>query len=360
MSWRPFDGYQPSTGLPYQLTARVSAVASLIRNNGVINAETCTEARVSPMTLCRYRDRLLAQGTLSPSRHTGGPQTLLSADDSYFLALWTMMFPTVSGAEAAAALRMHRGIAVSESTVYREWDRLHMPRKILRLLSAARSEPSRIAWWTNPPNLGLAKHQRGVRGVNHVSMICIDEALYYIDKSNRKYGRAFKGERPTETGQSRLGGQNIRVHVITAVDQLVGTIQTLVWIGASPNRAIYDLFVLSVTQHPSCGRNRFFMMDNASWHSEASMANILLPLGHRYGFRPTHSPDFAPSEWAHAYSETSLKRNTRAITPQNYAQHIQAAYDAIGGGLGRSFFSNAHYAAPGYAPNPYRGQQVAH
>ena len=83
-----------------------------------------------------------------------------------FLGLWTLRFPSTSGAEAAAALRLFRGVTVSTSTLYREWQRIGMPRKLMKRYAETRDEQSRIDWFVNPPNLALPKHQRGVFGVD--------------------------------------------------------------------------------------------------------------------------------------------------------------------------------------------------
>ena len=79
----------------------------------------------------------------------------MDEDDALFLWCWTMAFPEVMRDEAQVALQMFRGVTVSLPTISREWQRLGLSRGVMTWYSALRREPSRIAWWCNPPDPAL-------------------------------------------------------------------------------------------------------------------------------------------------------------------------------------------------------------
>ena len=135
-----------------------------------------------------------------------------------------------------------------------------------------------------------------------------------------------------------------------------------------PHRSVqlFELFIAIVLLPRLRDRSRVFMFDNATWHKEANIANMLAAAAasghprHRYLYRPVHSPDFAPSEGSHAHAEKTMERFQSQINEGNFVQWLKAAYATIDARLGRAFFANAYYCAPGYTRKRYHGQQVCH
>ena len=129
---------------------------------------------------------------------------------------------------------------------------------------------------------------------------------------------------------------------------------------------IFEIFVGAVLLPRIRGRSRVLMFDNASWHVEANIANLLADAAasghphHRYAYRPVNSPDFGPSEWSHAFAEKAMERNAAHINAGNFDQCLQMAYASIGPRLGCAFYANAYYCAPGHRRKRYSGQQVCH
>ena len=177
---------------------------------------------------------------------------------------------------------------------------------------------------------------------------------------------AFLGPQLDSWSQLATRGDSTRQqwYSLTAIDMNVGNIATLVWRGCACNRHTFELFVAMLVLPRTAASARVFMYDNASWHSEPGMVQLLAAAAasghpqHRFVQRPVHSPDFAPSEWAHASAEVTLKRHAAEVTAANFGEWLQAAYDSVDQRLGRAFYANAYYIAPGHARTRYHGQQA--
>ena len=98
--------------------------------------------------------------------------------------MFYLAFPTTYLYEAQAAVELFRGVTVSVSTVWRELDRLGLTRKAMKYYSTERREWSRVLWWTALPGAvdaagnAVAMDRRGLRGVHHGALVCMDEAVW--------------------------------------------------------------------------------------------------------------------------------------------------------------------------------------
>ena len=180
--WRE-SFFVSANGVPYSESHRVSAMNAMLTHGGSVRA-SARDARCSPSTLCRYVKRYAREGSFSARKHTGGQASSLSAEDAHFLHMFYLAFPTTYLYEAQAAVELFRGVTVSVSTVWRELDRLGLTRKAMKYYSTERREWSRVLWWTALPGAvdaagnAVAMDRRGLRGVHHGALVCMDEAVW--------------------------------------------------------------------------------------------------------------------------------------------------------------------------------------
>ena len=376
-SWRPFEDFVDSRGHPHALAVR----RNVLKMKGSV--QSVAKARgVCPQSVRDFRALLQHGGDLQPLPRSGGPSFKLSADDAYALYLYTVLVTDASREECCCFLLVFRHVAVSESTISKEWKRLGISRKMMKYYSMVRDEPSRIAWWVKTNDLSKPRHERGVAGVKHSCIVDVDEAIFYWDRVNRRFGHAPIGQPAKMAGIARHGGDRCaiarlcadgfvhsrhlapippprfcRYQVVVACDQLKGVFAVFVFEGHIDTDLFHSFFALVVLPRISGTGRRFIMLDNASWHNEDKLRIAAADEGHDLAFRPVHSPDFGPVEWTISHAESTLKRNKQHITRENYARWIECAFRSIGPALVQSFFADAHYVVPGYQHKPYFGQQ---
>lgn len=96
-------------------------------------------------------------------------------------------------------------------------------------------------------------------------------------------------------------------------------------------------------------------MDNLTAHYFPQTIQAIQQEGHTVVFRPIHSPDFGPIEWAFALLSGFLKRNDFHVNEENLHIAIDAGLASIGPDYIASFFADAHFLVPGRVYRPYMG-----
>lgn len=199
--WRPFEAFVDSSG-----KAHAPAVRTNVVNTAGSVMDVARARGVCPQSVRIFRARH-REGNLKALPRSGGPPRKMSQDDAYALYLFTMIAPDCSRPECVAFLRAFRGINVSVTCITNEWHRLRMSRKLMKYYSEHRDEESRISWWINPPDLRLPRRLQGIAGVPHASFVDIDEAIFYYNRKNRRFGHAPVGERAKAMGAVRHDGE---------------------------------------------------------------------------------------------------------------------------------------------------------
>ena len=131
----------------------------------------------------------------------------------------------------------------------------------------------------------------------------------------------------------------------------------LVFPGTMNNHVFYSFLRLLVlpalaTQVPS-----FIMVDNHRAHTMSHIRALVASQGHRYQFRPTHSPDFAPVELCFAHIKSFIKTNEAFITPSTLVEWITHAVNEINVSTIRKYWAHCHYLVTGEHFKPYMGSQ---
>ena len=99
------------------------------------------------------------------------------------------------------------------------------------------------------------------------------------------------------------------------------------------------------------------MVDNHRAHTMAHIRELVASQGHKYQFRPTHSPDFAPVELCFAQIKAFIKTNEACVTPSTLVEWITQAVNEITISTIRKYWAHCHYLVTGELFQPYMGSQ---
>lgn len=238
----------------------------------------------------------------------------------------------------------------AEKYIEKELLNLGITRKIVKYWSHHRDEQQRINYWTNPPfagngpnvvrNVHGEPHVAGVLGVDEVLMVDIDEASFYPQDSQRKYGYAARGCEAIQKGYGpRDGG---KVTIIMAVDINVGCVARWSFVG-NTDRCTFYTFLQLYLFPKIYGQRRCILMDNLAAHFGPSIDNLFAQHGHYYVRRPVHSPDFGPVEWGFNWILMYLRHHNGSIDQNNLVDYVNHGADALTGDLVAGFFVDAGY-----------------
>ena len=131
-------------------------------------------------------------------------------------------------------------------------------------------------------------------GTPRAFLIDIDEAGIWLEKCNRKRGKAFTGVRVREPGPY---GHGDKWTLILGID-----CSGMKWFRfekvAGTSVETFDSFVNTIVQQlPAAGPRRTFMWDNLTAHHSARVFNTVTRAGHRVLPRPPYRPVDGPIEY---------------------------------------------------------------
>ena len=139
-------------GIPYPMYLR----ANILSSSGTLE-EICQKFGCLVSTITRLRRLYIETGTFEGGRknraETEHVRKTLTSDDCYSLVCLVNLYPQCTLKEMQSYLLIGQRVSVSTSTICRELKRCGFSRKNLNRFSIFRQEPSRIAWWVNPPDL---------------------------------------------------------------------------------------------------------------------------------------------------------------------------------------------------------------
>ena len=144
-----------------------------------------------PVKLRRSRRRWLARfqqtGSYNPTAHGGGRRPRVTVAELSFLYSFKLAYPEATRGECAVYLletmgRLHTPRRISDAIT----KMLNMTRKKLEVAASERSDYRVALWHLRPPPVGHA-------GVPRQEIINIDEAGFYFNVSQRRWGHAIRG-----------------------------------------------------------------------------------------------------------------------------------------------------------------------
>ena len=169
-------------GTPYPIYTRTNIISSVGTIAAITNEWGCSESTVSRIRKL-YLDTGQLEGGRSKTTRTCHDHKTLTPDDCHSLVCFVNLYPQVTLRELQCYLMIGQHVVVSIATISRELKRLGFTRKKVNRFSIYRHEPSRIAWWTNGPDLN------GVAGIPANDLIDIDESHFYWDSIERRFGQ---------------------------------------------------------------------------------------------------------------------------------------------------------------------------
>jgi len=220
-------------------------------------------------------------------------------------------------------------IEIGYNTVYRELSRRSWSRKVVQARAAERSEALRASW--RALSLQFSSEQ----------LMFLDESAANERTGDRKYGWSRRGLR---CGVSRPLKRSERWSILPALG-VNGYIDWLIYQGGV-NAQIFEYFL----EHhvlPRCipfpGPRSVLVIDNASIHKSARVAELCENYGVRLKFLPPYSPDFNPIEatfhdlkaWIRRQYEMAMEFDSfgsflEFAVSQNQGVHARQHYEACG------------------------------
>ena len=144
---------------------------------------------------------------------------------------------------------------------------------------------TRELYWTYPPPLGT-------RGVPISNIIEIDEAVFLLEHSDRRFGKTVLCLRCSQNG---VYGKWEKINLLLAIcgDDVGRMRWHKQWMDGGTTIERFYNFINHLLDdlaqnHP--GRSFVFTMDNLSSHKKTLILNALLNSGHRYVFRAPYWP----------------------------------------------------------------------
>ena len=234
-----------------------------------------------------------ATGDICPKRATGNhhAEREVQGTDLEQLGLYRAIFPKATIAECRAYLFNLDPTKepYSGSQVHRAESLLGLKRKAASTTADLAFLPgnlqTRELYWTYPPPLGM-------RGVPISDIIDIDEAGFFLEHSDRRFGKTVSCLRCCQNG---VYGKGEKINLLLAIcgDDVGRMRWHEQWMdGGTTIERFYDfidhLLDDLAQNHP--GRSFVFTMDNLSSHKKTLILNALLNSGHRYVFRAPYWP----------------------------------------------------------------------
>jgi len=213
-------------------------------------------------------------------------------DDSLInLALYRTIFPKSQLVEVKAFLYIrnqnnnNNNIPFSDSQILRAEERLDLTRKAASTTAAKAFLPCNLQlrhmYFHNNYPLGIAD-------INTDDMIDSDEAGFFLESTNRGYGKTVRGDRCDEEGAYDKCSEKLNVLCGICCDRNNPMRWIDTWTGEGTTIIKYYTFISRIcddldNNYP--GRSFCFTMDNLNSHKHPLVLNEILNRGHKCVFR---------------------------------------------------------------------------
>ena len=258
-----------------------------------INAIRANRKFPSLSTCRRWIELYYLTGDIFPKRASGNNCAVreLKGQPLERLALFRIVCPKATLAECRAHLyNLDPTVApYSNSQIHRAEKLLGLRRKAASTTADNAYLPinlqRREAYHTQPPPLGID-------GVPNADLICYDEAGFFLEAQDRKFGKTVAALRCHQNGAY---GQGRKVNLILAIsgDNADPMRWHEMWMeGGTTITRCHDFIrrILAdlALRHP--GRQFVFTMDNLGAHKNPLVLNEITAAGHLYVFRAPYWP----------------------------------------------------------------------
>jgi hypothetical protein len=244
-------------------------------------------------TCVRWIQIFYQTGDICPLRKTGNhhAEREVEGTDLEQLALYRSVNPKATLAECRAYLYNidPTNDPYSNSQVHRAEKLLGLKRKAASTTADLAFLPQNMTlreyYWTEPPPLGM-------RGVPIADIIDIDEAGFFLEHSDRKFGKTISSMRCSQNG---VYGHGEKVNLLLAIcGDNVGRMRWHEqWMeGGTTIERFYGFIdhILDDLDQNHPGRSFVFTMDNLNAHKNPLVTNRILNAGHRLVFRAPYWP----------------------------------------------------------------------
>ncbi len=225
-----------------------------------------------------------------------------------WLALYRAVLPKATLAECRAFLFNMDPTQppYSNSQVHRAEKLLDLKRKAASTTADFATLPinmlKRELYWTMPPPLGMV-------GVAVADIIDIDEAGFFLESSNRNFGKTVSCLRCSQNG---VYGRGEKVNLLLAIsgDDATPMRWSEMWMEGGTTIERFHTFIeriLDDLDQRFPQRSFVFTMDNLAAHKNPLITNAILNAGHRYVFRAPYWPVDGAVEYVFNAIQTQLR-----------------------------------------------------
>lgn len=238
---------------------------------------------------------------MSPKAQRYGPQPLFGDYERLTLLRLILEHTGIYLHELQDKLYDHFGVTISVSTIIlcKTLRLMGCSRRVIRHVALQRSDELRASFMAE------------ITAYDPEMIIWIDESGCDRRNSMRKFNYTLKGIPPVD---HRIFGRGKRYSAITAMT--VKGIQDVFLAEGNVDGERFEGFIkdslLPILQPFNCSNpNSIVVMDNATIHHVAGVADLILQTGALLRFLPPYSPDLNPTEQVFSKVKTIMKDNDR-------------------------------------------------
>lgn len=271
------------------------------------------------ITCQRWIDLFYETGDICPKKATGNKYSRreILGEQLERLALYRACIPKATLAECRAHLyNMDPTIdPFSNSQVYRAEVLLGLKRKSASTTADMAFTPTNLQkrhnYWNMPPPLGML-------GVQTRDILDIDEAGFFLESQNRKYGKTISALRCSQEG---VYGRGKKLNLLLCIsgDDNFAMRWHEIWLDGGTTIIRFHDFIRRILDEIAAdqrlaGRTFTFTMDNLNSHKNPLILNMIHAAGHNYVFRAPYWPVDGAVEYVFNTVQTRLQSYFNQLT----------------------------------------------
>ena len=291
---------------------------------GNFNQDAIREALNNPLfpskaSISRWRKQQREVGHFRPYKRNGNiKREVLRGHDLILLSLYRTAIPKATHAEVNAFL--YRANFGDPNFRFYHHSQLS---KAEALLGFSRKKGSTTAWQAFLPR-NIQKrwdywhlpYPFGIANIRRADIIDLDECGVFLEKSDRKSGKAYVGIRVNQAGPY---SRSEKWNLLMAVSGEEGNEQnpakrwTELWLEGGTTNEKFSAFINRICEDLPHDRSFTFTMDNLNSHKSVAVQNIIFHYGHAVVYRAPYYACDGPIEYIFNTLQSMLRSNLQNI-----------------------------------------------
>ena len=300
-----------------------SYVMSLI-GLGNFNQDVIREALNNPhfpskASISRWRKQQQEIGHCRPYKRNGNiTKHVLRNHDLILLAFYRSICPKATHPEVNAFL--YRANFGDPNFRFYYHSQLS---KAEELIGLSRKKGSTTAWQAFLPENVQKRwdywhlpYPFGIANVRRADVIDIDECGVFLEKADRKFGKAYHGVRVNQAGPYSRGEKWNLLMAVSGEDgdeNNPARRWTELWLDGGTTNEKFSRFINRICEDLPHGRSFTFTMDNLNSHKSVAVQNIIFHYGHTVVYRAPYYACDGPIEYIFNTIQSILRSNLHNI-----------------------------------------------